>query len=463
MKKLLDWLRPYFSALMFLIPILIGTGVLLWAARHRGTPEKLAESELARTLRVIEVQPITIVPKAFGFGESRASRIFQSIAEVKGKIVELHPELKSGSFIRKDQLLVAIDQTDIEISIRKLEAEIAAAEANIKELKTNEQNLDAAMKIEKSSLSLANRELERMKKLSRENGAISPSEIDAQRRNVLGQQQAVQNLQNSLNLLPSQIESAEASIQVSKANLVSSQRDLIRCRIVAPFGCRIGNVDLEVNEVVAVGQQLLTAQSIDKIEVEAQFGLDKLANIIRRNGRVPRLTDDLRTNPQERLRDFFDVGVTLHYGAGDIRVSREAKFERLREQLDAQARTVGVVVSIDQPYQASDTSERNAPPPIPGTYCEVELRGKPLENSFIVPRSAIRNASVFLADSENRLRKQSVEVEFVQQNLASVKGLKPGDRVVVSDPTPAIEGMLIDPQMDKELTDSLNGDLEEVR
>ena len=458
MKKLLTAIKPFLSVILFVVPIAAGAGLLFWAAANRGQPEKLPEQELPRTLRVIEVQPTTVIPRAIGFGESVASNSFQAIAEVKGKIVELHPELKSGSFIREGELLVAIDTSDIEISIQKLQAEIARSEASVQELHATQKNLESGLAIEQSSLMLAKRELDRLEGLSKNGQAISASEVDDQRRNVLAQQQSVQNLQNSLNLLPAQIKSAEASIAVSQANLVSSQRDLERCRIVAPFNCRLGSVDLEVNEVVSVGQQLLTALAIDKLEVEAQFGLDKVAKLIRPDSESPRLVRDLTVDPQVLVRKFFDVDVTLRYGAGEVRTSREAKFERLREQLDAQARTVGIVVSVDHPFQQEGNAKENGPPPVPGTYCEVELRGKPIENSFVVPRSAIRDDAVFLVDDENRLRKHVVEVQLVQRNFAVISGLEPGDRVVVSDPTPAIERMLVDPQLDAELIQTLKAE-----
>ena len=452
MTKVLEALRPYFSWLLFAIPVAAGGLLLFWAATNRAEPDKIVEQELARPLRVLKIEPMTVVPRASGFGESDAAQFFQATAEVKGKIVELHPELKAGSFIREGTLLIAIDTTDIEISIQKLTAEIARSEAGLAELQTTQQNLEAALKIEQDSLDVAKRELERLQRLE---GAISAAEVDKQRKSVLAQQQAVQNLNSSLNLLPAQRGSAEATIAVSQANLVASKRDLERCRIVAPFNCRLGPVDLELNEFVAAGQQLLTAQSIDKIEVEAQFGLDKLSNLIRPNIESPRINRNLSANPQELLRRFFDVDATVRYGAGGVRTSREAQFERLREQLDAQARTVGIVVSILQPYENEGSARQNGPPPVPGTYCEVELRGKPTD-AIVVARSAIRDGSVFVVDAENRLRKREVKIGLVQNNFASISsGLDVGDQVVVSDPTPAIEGMLVAPTIDNELAEQL--------
>ncbi len=454
MKKILTALKPYVSLLFLVVPILVGAGLVVWATMNQAKLEKLPIREVAQTLRIIEVQSTTIVPQAIGYGESAPSKLFQAIAEVKGKIVELHPDLKSGSFIREGELLVAIDKTDVEITIKKLQAEIARSEASVHELTATQDNLDSGLAIEQSSLKLANRELDRLEKLQKQN-AISASDVDDQRRNVLAQQQTVQNLKNSLNLLPAQIQSAEASIAVSNANLASSERDLERCQIVAPFNCRLGDVDLELNEVVSVGQLLLTAQAIDKLEIEAQFGIDKIVRLIQPDSQSPNMVRGLTADPQEIVRNFFDFDVTLRYGAGDARASRDAKFERLREQLDTQARTVGIVVSVNQPFQRDGNARENGPPPVPGTYCQVELRGKPISQAFVVPRSAIRDAAVYLVDDENRLRTRQVKILLEQQDFVAVQLLAPGDRVIVSDPIPAIEGMLVDPQTDHELADAL--------
>ncbi|MFG0251775.1 MAG: efflux transporter periplasmic adaptor subunit, partial [Phycisphaerales bacterium JB038] len=65
---------------------------------------------------------------------------------------------------------------------------------------------------------------------------------------------------------------------------------------------------------------------------------------------------------------------------------------------------------------------------------------------------AVRAGRVCLLDSENRLRFQPVEVLFTQDDLTAIgAGLAAGDRVIVSDPSPAIEGMLVEPIEDTAL------------
>ena len=69
------------------------------------------------------------------------------------------------------------------------------------------------------------------------------------------------------------------------------------------------------------------------------------------------------------------------------------------------------------------------------------------EARYVVPRQAIREGRVFIADAENRLRIRPVTVDYVQGDDAILQeGVATGDRVVVTDLVPAIEGMLLAPE-----------------
>ena len=71
---------------------------------------------------------------------------------------------------------------------------------------------------------------------------------------------------------------------------------------------------------------------------------------------------------------------------------------------------------------------------------------KPIKDRIVIPRSAIREGHVYIADSENRLRMRKVDVLVEQEAVAVIeKGLAAGEKLVVSDVVPAIEGMLLNP------------------
>ena len=61
-----------------------------------------------------------------------------------------------------------------------------------------------------------------------------------------------------------------------------------------------------------------------------------------------------------------------------------------------------------------------------------------------------------VADNDNRLSIRKVDIAFRQTNFAVVgTGLAAGERVVVSDLIPAVNGMLLAPEVDEDATDAL--------
>ncbi|MEO0717934.1 MAG: efflux transporter periplasmic adaptor subunit, partial [Pseudomonadota bacterium] len=72
--------------------------------------------------------------------------------------------------------------------------------------------------------------------------------------------------------------------------------------------------------------------------------------------------------------------------------------------------------------------------------------GPTLSGQIVVPRSAVNEGRVLVADDENRLRRRDVEVRAIQGDEALITGgLSAGERIVLSDLSPAIEGMLLEP------------------
>jgi multidrug efflux pump subunit AcrA (membrane-fusion protein) len=84
----------------------------------------------------------------------------------------------------------------------------------------------------------------------------------------------------------------------------------------------------------------------------------------------------------------------------------------------------------------------------------VELRGGAKPDTLVVPRAALHRgqdggAIVYVAGADDRLERRPVEIGFSQADFVTIKaGLSVGERVVLSDPVPAIEGMLLLPSSD---------------
>jgi hypothetical protein len=141
-------------------------------------------------------------------------------------------------------------------------------------------------------------------------------------------------------------------------------------------------------------------------------------------------------------REAFKLSAVVRVRGPGIEAEWDARFVRIREQLEPVTRTVQFVVAVDEPYQRVKPGVR--PPLVRGAYCEVELRAPPLAPHVVVPRASVFDGGVYVLDEESRLRRQEIKPLFEQSDFVCVeRGLEAGLRLVVSDPRPAIEGQLV--------------------
>lgn len=446
-QTLLRFTRPLLS----LPPIIIGGVVLAMVLANRNAPEKAEVAEVARPLVVITAPKTDVIPRVLGYGTARPGDIWAAVADVSGRVVETHPELKAGTIVRKDEVVVQIDPAQYELTLAQLKAEIAQVEAQQAELEAQKQNLGTSLVIEEDSLALAQRDQERMRGL-RQRNAVSESEFDQSVREVLTQRQNVQSLKSSLNVLPAQQQALVASLQAKQASLGQAQLNLDHTIIRAPLDCRLSEVSLEVGQFVTAGQSLFNAYGADVTEVEAQAPIDRVRTLL--NPEASPLPISLSERTTNMVRKVFDVEATVRMRTGDFEVEWDARFDRIREELDLQTRTLRIVVAVDKPYENVVPGKR--PPLAPGMFCEVELRGKPRVSRVVVPRTSVRDGAVYLVNNDGRLERRPVAIEFSQGGFSVIgEGLEGGERIVVSDPTPAVEGMLIKPTTDQSVLDHL--------
>jgi RND family efflux transporter MFP subunit len=432
-------LKRYAVKLLAVIPIALAVLIVVNWVANKKEPQKKGMPESVRTMRVIEVPKTDLIPRAVGFGVAEPGEVWRAMAEVKGRVVEVHPELKSGALISAGQQLIKIDPTEYELAVARLKASIDQIKAQLVELEIEEKNTKASLAIEQRSLTLAEQSLKR-KQTAREKRAISGDEVDREERTVLTQRQTIQNLKNTLALLPSQGQLLNANLAASKAELKQAQLDLDKVSIKAPFDCRLAEVNIQQGQYLSSNESLFEALGIAVTEVVAQFRGEQLQKLFPSD----QLQDFKLNLDMDKMRDLFDFKVTVRYQSGDLSAEWDANFTRIREAVDSQTRAVNVVVAVDRPYEKIIPGIR--PPLTRGMFCEVELQAPIRPDSIIIPRSALHDGdTVFLVDDQNRLRRQQVEVAFAQSNFYCLAGgLDGGETLIVSDPSPAITGMRIE-------------------
>ncbi|MDJ0807259.1 MAG: efflux RND transporter periplasmic adaptor subunit [Gammaproteobacteria bacterium] len=424
-----------FRVLWIIPPIVLGLLVLMFMAGNKQPPVKVENAEVVRAVRTISVPQVDLQPVAEGYGVVQPAMVWTAVAQVTGRVIEMHPRLRDGEIISASSLLYRIDPVDYELTLAQLEAELA-------EIQVQQDNTEDLLAIEQRNLKLASREAERLKKLA-DQGTTSRSQADEAERSMLNSRTNVQNLRNTLALLPTQR-------RVIEARLAQAQRDLENTRIQAPFNLRIANLAMEVDQYVTSGQKLFEGDGVDRVEVVAQVALSSLRHLFMGRGDGPPDPSQLA----DGLAEFADLRPIIRLDMGGHQAEWEAEFVRFTDRIDSETRTIGVVVALDRPFEKIIPGRR--PPLSKGMFVDVQLRGRTQPRQIVIPRSALREGKVLLVDEQQRLKIAEVQRLYDQGNLSVIQsGLEAGEQLVVTDLIPAVAGMRLEPQPDTELQAAL--------
>ena len=108
------------------------------------------------------------------------------------------------------------------------------------------------------------------------------------------------------------------------------------------------------------------------------------------------------------------------------------------------ARTVPVVVTVENPYSGANPPARM--PLVPNMQVEVTLTGAVLADAIVLPEAALHGESLYLVTQDNRLDLRSVVPAFRQDGLVVLReGASAGEQVVLDAIAPALPGMALVP------------------
>jgi RND family efflux transporter MFP subunit len=410
--------------LLILPPIIIGIASIAVMKKNRQPPTVIDNGEAVRLVRTVTLEASDFTPLARGFGEVRPAQVWQAVAQVSGRVVQTHERLRNGEIIRQGETLLKIDPVDYELNL-------AQARIQLAELDLQAQNTRASLEIEQRNLTLAQKEFKRLSDLAGK-GSVSQSSADAAERTMLQSSAQVQNLKNSLSLIPSQQ-------NLQQARITQAERDLENTVISAPFNLRVSGLTIEDGQYVSKGQAMLSGDSTDRVEITAQVAMSSLKNLFSDKMSVPTDLGALSTNMSAvtgfRPRIQLDMGDSLlaHW---------DAQFVGFTDAIDSKTRTMGVVVAVDRPLEQIVPGRK--PPLSKGMFVEVEIAGKPQPGTITAPRSALHNGHAYVMNSEDRLEIRPIKRRFDQREMSVIAdGLAAGDRLVLTDLVPAVQGMLL--------------------
>ncbi len=446
--------RTIFKRLLILPPILAGAMLIAWQISGRPAPEQSQPSETARPIRFIVAAAGDYVPRALGYGYVKPGKVWEAVAEVAGKIVYRHPDLERGRRLNAGTVILRIDPTDYELAVTRAKAGLEGVAARLNEIAVRDANTTALLGIQRRALALAEADLDRKKKLMAK-GNASQASVDLSESTLLARRQGVQDLQNLLALNPAERRVLEADRALKEVELAQAKLDLARTAIHLPFDARIAEVTTEETQFAAVNQTLVLADSVDVAEISAQMAFDHVRSLVPPGQEL----GALNAPGLSGLPRHWGLSASVRLRTGGLSAAWEARFERVSDAVETQTRTIGFIVAVDDPYRKIIPGIR--PPLIKNMFVEVELRTPARPGTIVAPRAALHDGpqggpAVYLATADNRLEIRPVATGAAQSDFIVVReGLAPGDRLIVSDLAPAIQGMLLAPRRDDTLATRL--------
>lgn len=424
------------APILALPPVALGIAAAVWMIASAPGPAQIDGQALALPVRVMTALAQDIRPKATAWGNLRAADTWVAVAEVQGEVIWRHPGLEPGRLIPEGTEVLRIDPADYELALAQSQADLAALAAENAQLIAEVANTGRILDLERARLALAEADLTRTRTLAQQ-GTVPQSRADEAERATLLARRTVAELENAMALIPSREARIAAQTARTQAAIDRARRSLDRTVLTAPFDLRVTNVAAERFQTVAPGQVVIRGDGIAAAEVVAHLPIDSFRRLV---GEAPEgisLADMMRDLP------VAQIEVTLSPLSDSTQVWT-ARVVRIEGALDARARTVPVVVRVDDPYEGADPPRRL--PLVPNMQVQLSFSGASISGLIAIPEAALHGGMVHIASADDRLELRPVTAGFARDgSIVITEGLVSGDRVVIDDIAPAIPGMALTP------------------
>jgi RND family efflux transporter MFP subunit len=376
-----------------LIILLIGFGGFTFLAGKKKAPSQIAQVERALRVEAVTATFQSVPVEIESHGELRSIRMVEIAAEVAGSVVEVHPRLQTGEVIAKGELLFAIDDRDYR-----------------SEYESNKTRL-AILKRDKE---LTAKEFERVKTLFE--------------KNKVGTRAGVEKTEQAAN------NSADRLAQVQQA-MTHAAIKLERCKVFAPFTCRITSKKIEKGQYVAPGKIVLGLADDSVLELEVPLNsrdASQWLQFAESKGHESAVSEAWFTSVMPVQCEIIWTEDVNNKVTGIL--NRVSVFDKM-------TRTVKVVIRLNSKQLARQNS---LIPLVSGMFCRVTIPGKSMQQVVELPRWAVSFENTVYLVRDGRLQTVPVTVVRVQDNNAYIsRGLAEGDTVITTRLVSPLERSLV--------------------
>ena len=412
-----------FKTLRVFAVILVAIIIAMVLVTLRPEAERRIIEETGRLVEVFtaKAEKVQMYIEAYGTVEPREA--LKLVAEVRGQIVDISSSFKEGGFAKKGTRLIQIDPRTYKLEVQRRNVQIKQAEAEIKRLQQEVLNLQARIKIAKSDVSLAEGEYFRLKKLI-DRKVIAQSTVDKAEQQYLASLQRLQTLENQLALTGPQKEQLLAQRDLTKVLFQEARLDLERSGIIALFDGWVLEKTVEVGQHVNVGQNMGRIYSAGDLDIEV---------------RIP--VKDFKWFPAD-LNQGAAVEADIIFETDGAQRTWNGRVSRIKAEMDERTRTLPMVVEVDEASGAAE--DQGSLRLRPGMFVRVRIKGKVVDQAFVLPRHVVYPGDIVYTFKDNRLMIKPVSVLRAYKDSVIVsQGLAEGDQIIKTPLADATDGMLV--------------------
>ncbi len=363
--------------------ILLGVSVFWYFRSHR--PQVARKSVQSHTpfVETMQVRVGDYPTSIHAMGTVMADRKTVLAARVSGQVVQVSPGFVRGQVVEKGTLLLRIDDADYVLERQKAQSAL-------------EQAL-VELEMEKGRQQIAQKELELATK-----GNTNP-------------------LKNTdLALRKPQLRKALALVENARADLKKAQLHIARTKVIAPFTALILEKNIALGSLASAQTPLATLVAVDSYQVEALIPFDQ----------VSRLVMDSDKGSQAEITSFNGQG------------SWQGKVVGITGKVADKTRMAGVLIHISDPLGRKNSG--TSPCLLLGDYVRIQLKGRPLQQVFCLPRSVIHENNTVWVLKGHCLDIVSITPVWKQKDRIFIKdGLSSDDKIITSDLAVPMPGMAL--------------------
>jgi len=381
------WIK---RTIFLILPVLVLIGSVVGVVGMSAfSPQPEENEDVVEALPVLTAAAVseTVSLSVTSQGEVRPRTSVTLAAEVGGRISYVSDSLLPGGAFERGQLLVRVDPAEFSLRVTQAQANVAQAETSLmqaqSEARTAEQDI-ADLGIEDVS---------------------------------------------DLALRRPQVAEAEARLASARAALAEARLNLTRTEVRAPFTGRVRTRTVDLGAYITPGTPLGEIFASGIVEVPVALTDRDLATLGLGIGFV---ADEDNPGP----------AVTLSALVADGYHAWTGRITRTDSSIDTETRVLFAYVEVEDPYGAA--SDGGVPLAV-GLFVNAEIEGLVLENSVVIPRTALRGEDrVFVAAADDTLEIRPVTVaSSTRERAVLTSGLAPGEIVITSPVRDAGNGMKI--------------------